>query len=613
MSLLKRIESARPGAAPASGPGVPAVPPGPGAPGGQPPAQTSGRLMTQAPVRESFRDVKFRIQSRVISDLDPKLDLANQIEVRRQIEEIFGKVIDEEGLALTRAERVRMLEQITDEIIGLGPLEPLLRDESITEVMVNGPRQVYIERSGKLELTNVVFQNDDHVMRIIDRIIAPIGRSVDESSPMVDARLTDGSRVNAIIPPLSLVGPVITIRKFSASPFTVDDLIRFGTATADMFDFLRACVEARLNIFVSGGTGSGKTTTLNVLSSFIPEDERIVTIEDAAELQLHQTHVVKLEARPANLEGKGEITIRDLLRNGLHMRPDRIIVGECRSGEALDMLQAMTTGQDGSLSTGHSNTPPDMLRRLETMVLMTGYELPLRAIRDQIASAVDLIVHTARLKDGSRKIVNITEVYGIDDDEILLQDIFEYEQTGIVEGKVQGRLKPTGIRPTFMGRFKASGIELPPGEYGIPPADPKRPDQLRMGKGRWVVGSTADGVDPTAKPVGVGRAVTAGGMVYVSSMGPIDPKTGNVVSSDITLQTRQCLENLKARLEEFGSSLDKVVWANWSLRDPSEFDIFNEEWIRWFPGDAPGGQGTLLPSQQRRAGFRISIGVIAEA
>src|SRR2546427_10606747 len=307
MSLLKRIESARPGAGPAATPS-----PSPGGPGGAPtlappppggPPAPSGRLMSAAPVRESFRDVKFRIQSRVIQDLDPKLDLSNQVEVRRQIEEIFGKVIDEEGLALTRAERVRMLEQITDEIIGLGPLQPLLRNESITEVMVNGPRQVYIERSGRLELTNVVFQNDDHVMRIIDRIIAPIGRRVDESSPMVDARLTDGSRVNAIIPPLSLVGPVITIRKFSASPFTVDDLIRFGTATADMFDFLRACVEARLNIFVSGGTGSGKTTTLNVLSSFIPNDERIVTIEDAAELQLRQEHVVTLESRPPNIEG----------------------------------------------------------------------------------------------------------------------------------------------------------------------------------------------------------------------------------------------------------------------------------------------------------------------
>ena len=428
---------------------------------------TTPRLQSQAPVRESFRDVKFRIQSRVIQDLDPKLDLSNQVEVRRQIEEIFGKVIDEEGLALTRAERVRMLEQITDEIIGLGPLEPLLRDESITEIMVNGPRQVYIERSGKLELTNVVFQNDDHVMRIIDRIIAPIGRRVDESSPMVDARLTDGSRVNAIIPPLSLVGPVITIRKFSASPFTTDDLIRFGTATADMFDFLKACVEARLNVFVSGGTGSGKTTTLNVLSSFIPNDERIVTIEDAAELQLRQEHVVTLESRPPNIEGKGAVPIRELVRNALRMRPDRIIVGECRSGEALDMLQAMNTGHDGSMSTGHANTPRDMLSRLETMVLMAGVDLPLRAIREQVASAVDLIVQQSRLKDGTRRIVNITEVQGMEGDVIVMQDVFVFEQTGIIDGKIQGRLKATGIRPKFVEKFEVMGINLPPGLFGF--------------------------------------------------------------------------------------------------------------------------------------------------
>src|SRR6186713_742154 len=526
MSLLKRIESARPGAggtgAPtAPGTGSPNVPAPTGAPPTGAPPPAGARLMGSSPTRESFRDVKFRIQNRVIQDLDPKLDLSNQVEVRRQIEEIFSRVIDEEGLALTRAERVRMLEQITDEIIGLGPLEPLLRDESITEVMVNGPRQVYIERSGKLELTNVVFQNDDHVMRIIDRIIAPIGRRVDESSPMVDARLTDGSRVNAIIPPLSLVGPVITIRKFSASPFTVEDLIRFGTATADMFDFLRACVEARLNVFVSGGTGSGKTTTLNVLSSFIPNDERIVTIEDAAELQLRQEHVVTLEARPPNLEGEGEITIRNLLRNAMHMRPDRIIVGECRAGEALDMLQAMTSGHDGSLSTGHANSPADMLRRLETMILMTGYQMPLRAIREQIASAVDLIVHTARLKDGSRKIVNITEIYGIEEDEILTQDIFAFEQTGFEDGKVEGTLKPTGIRPTFMAKFKAEGIELPPGEFGIPPEDPNNPSAAR-GKGRWTAGETNPVVDMTRPILGMGKAVTAGGMVYVSSIGPVD-------------------------------------------------------------------------------------------
>jgi pilus assembly protein CpaF len=467
MSLLKRIESARPGGAATetpggSGPNLPA-------PAGGPPTGPAapGRLMSSQPTRESFRDVKFRIQNRVIQDLDPKLDLSNQVEVRRQIEEIFGKVIDEEGLALTRAERVRMLEQITDEIIGLGPLEPLLRDESITEVMVNGPRQVYIERSGKLELTNVVFQNDDHVMRIIDRIIAPIGRRVDESSPMVDARLTDGSRVNAIIPPLSLVGPVVTIRKFSASPFTVDDLVRFGTATADMFDFLRACVEARLNIFVSGGTGSGKTTTLNVLSSFIPNDERIVTIEDAAELQLRQEHVVTLESRPPNIEGKGAIPIRELVRNALRMRPDRIIVGECRSGEALDMLQAMNTGHDGSMSTGHANSPRDMLSRLETMVLMAGVDLPLRAIREQVASAVDLIVQQSRLKDGTRKIVNITEVQGMEGDVIVMQDVFVFEQTGVVEGRIEGRLKPTGIRPKFAEKFEVMGINLPPGLFGF--------------------------------------------------------------------------------------------------------------------------------------------------
>jgi pilus assembly protein CpaF len=420
------------------------------------------------PARESFREAKFRVQNRLINELDPKLDLSNQVEVRRQIEELFGKIADEEGLALTRAERVRMLEQITDEILGLGPLEPLLRDETITEVMVNGPQQVYIEREGRLELTNVTFQNDEHVMKIIQRIIAPIGRRIDESSPMVDARLADGSRVNAIIPPLSLVGPVLTIRKFAATPFTVEDLIRFGTATPDMFEFLEACVKARLNIFVSGGTGSGKTTMLNILSSFIPDDERIVTIEDAAELQLRQEHVVTLEARPSNIEGKGAVPIRELVRNALRMRPDRIVVGECRSAEALDMLQAMNTGHDGSMSTGHANTPRDMLSRLETMVLMAGMDLPLKAIREQIASAVDLIVHQNRLKDGTRKIVNITEVQGMEGDVIVMQDIFVFEQTAVVEGKIEGRLRPTGIRPKFVEKFEVAGIHLPPNVFGSP-------------------------------------------------------------------------------------------------------------------------------------------------
>jgi len=477
MSLLKRIERARPGGegepqvpaapqttpVPSSGGGQPAPPP-PGTGGGA----TSRPFLGAMPARESFREAKYRVQNRLINELDPKLDLSNQVEVRRQIEELFGKVADEEGLALTRAERVRMLEQITDEILGLGPLEPLLRDETITEVMVNGPQQVYIEREGRLEMTNVTFQNDEHVMKIIQRIIAPIGRRIDESSPMVDARLADGSRVNAIIPPLSLVGPVLTIRKFAATPFTVEDLIRFGTATPDMFEFLEACVKARLNIFVSGGTGSGKTTMLNILSSFIPDDERIVTIEDAAELQLRQEHVVTLEARPSNIEGKGAIPIRELVRNALRMRPDRIVVGECRSAEALDMLQAMNTGHDGSMSTGHANTPRDMLSRLETMVLMAGMDLPLKAIREQIASAVDLIVHQNRLKDGTRKIVNITEVQGMEGDVIVMQDIFIFEQTAVVEGKIQGKLRPTGIRPKFVEKFEVHGIHLPPNVFGSP-------------------------------------------------------------------------------------------------------------------------------------------------
>ena len=480
MSLLKRIERARPAAD--GEPQAPAVPAtvAPSGGGPQPPSQTPVRPPTPPPAaapsrfsgampaRESFREAKFRVQNRLINELDPKLDLSNQVEVRRQIEDLFSRIADEEGLALTRAERVRMLEQITDEILGLGPLEPLLRDETLTEVMVNGPQQVYIEREGKLELTNVTFQNDEHVMKIIQRIIAPIGRRVDESSPMVDARLADGSRVNAIIPPLSLVGPVITIRKFSATPYTVDDLIRFGTATPDMFEFLEACVKARLNIFVAGGTGSGKTTMLNILSSFIPDDERIVTIEDAAELQLRQEHVITLEARPSNIEGKGAIPIRELVRNSLRMRPDRVVVGECRSGEALDMLQAMNTGHDGSMSTGHANTPRDMLSRLETMVLMAGMDLPLRAIREQISSAVDLIVHQNRLKDGTRKIVNITEVQGMEGDVIVMQDVFVFEQTGMSEGKIQGRLRPTGIRPHFVERFEVAGIHLPPNIFGSP-------------------------------------------------------------------------------------------------------------------------------------------------
>jgi pilus assembly protein CpaF len=610
MSLLQRVERAQQRAeAQAATPTT--APPEPPAPPTAPPVTLNP---AQVAAREgSLRSVRLALVDEVSSESHSLFESSDPADLRAKVEGIVDRVINAKGFVVTKAERQRLVEELVGEVTGLGPLEPLLADQTITEIMVNGPSHVYIERAGKIERIDSVFLSDEHVLRIIDRIITPLGRRIDKTSPRVDARLPDGSRVNAVIEPLSLVGPVITVRKFPARPITVDDMIRFETATPEMFDFLRACVEARLNIFVSGGTGSGKTTCLNVLSSFIPEDERILTIEDAAELQLRQTHLITLEARPSNLEGQGEITIRALLRNAMHMRPDRIIVGECRAGEALDMLQAMTTGHDGSLSTGHANTPADMLRRLETMILMTGYELPLRAIREQIASAVDLIVHTARLKDGTRKIVNITEVYGIDDDEILVQDIFAFQQTGIRDGRIEGTLQPTGVRPTFMSRFKAQGVDLPPGEFGIPAEDPAHPTAAVHGKSRWGTGDTLAPIDTTGHPVGLGRAVRAGGMVYVSSIGPVDPETGMVKSSDIKDQTRQCLTNLKAKLEEAGTSLEKVVWANWSLRDATEFDIFNEEWVRWFPGDEPVGQGTLMPALQRRAGFRISIGVIAEA
>jgi pilus assembly protein CpaF len=560
--------------------------------------------------REAYLgNVRLRLLDEVIEASSSLFQASSASDVRSRVEAIVDRIISVSGFAVSRDERVNLVDGVIAEIMGFGPIEPLLHDPTITEVMVNGPRHVYVERRGKLELTNVVFRNDEHVRHIIERIIAPLGRRIDEASPRVDARLPDGSRVNAIIAPLSLVGPVITVRKFSAKPYTVEDMIRFGTATAEMFDFLRACVEARLNIFVSGGTGSGKTTFLNVLSSFIPNEHRIVTIEDAAELQLNQEHVVTLEARPVNIEGEGEITIRQLLRNALHMRPDRIIVGECRGGEALDMIQAMTVGHAGSLSTGHANTPRDMLRRLETMILMAGTDLPLGAIREQVASGVDLIVHTARLKDGSRKVINITEICGIEDDEIITQDIFVFEQSDFRDGKIIGQLKPTGVRPNFMAKFKESETRLPPGEFGIPPEDPKHPDSSRRKKGR----SGAETIEPLELSVGYGRAVKAGGLVFVSSMGPVDPETGQVVPGGITEQTKQCMLNIKARLEAQGSALDKVVWANWSLRDPAEFMAFNKEWVRWFPGDAPVGQETLMPLLQRRAGFRISIGAIAEA
>ncbi|HKP51160.1 MAG TPA: CpaF family protein [Chloroflexia bacterium] len=478
MSLLKRIGTTAPiqgnGATNSQGPGTGAIAPGQTSQPTNILARPTGRLGPEDGQKRpgltnnsDFVDLKNRVQQKLIAELDPKLDLTKTEEVRKNVEEIFNEILDQENIILTRVDRARLFEAVAAEILGFGPIEPLLKDNSINEIMVNGPRLVYIERHGRLEKTNIHFQNDEHVMRVIDRIVAPLGRRIDESSPYVDARLPDGSRVNAIIPPLSLNGPTITIRKFSKDPYTIDDLIRFGSVTPEMAMFLKACVEAKLNILVSGGTGSGKTTTLNVLSSFIPNDERIITVENAAELQLRQEHVITLESRPANIEGRGEVSIRDLVINCLRMRPDRIVVGEVRGGEALDMLQAMNTGHDGSLTTLHANSPRDALSRMETMVLMAGMDLPVRAIREQVASAVQLLIQQDRLKDGSRKIVSVTEVQGMEGDVIVMQDIFVFEQTGIEGGKIVGRMKPTGIRPKFIEKFESSNIYLPPNIFGF--------------------------------------------------------------------------------------------------------------------------------------------------
>jgi pilus assembly protein CpaF len=420
-----------------------------------------------SPQAGSYFDLKTRVQNKLLSELDPSMDITRTDEVRRTIQDLFEQILAEENIVLSRPERARLFEQIAAEILGLGPLQPLLEDETITEIMVNGAKNIYIERKGKIHRVPVTFENNDHVMRIIDRIVAPLGRRIDESSPYVDARLPDGSRVNAVIPPISLVGPVLTIRKFSRNPITVEQLIQFGSITQEAIQFLKACVEARLNVVISGGTGSGKTTFLNVLSGFIPADERIVTIENAAELQLRQEHVVTLESRPPNIEGRGEITIRDLVVNSLRMRPDRIIVGEIRDEAALDMLQAMNTGHDGSMTTLHSNSPRDTLARLETMTLMAGMDLPSRAIREQVSSAIDLICHQERMRDGTRKITNITELSGMEGEVITMTDIFVFEQTGIENGQVAGRLRPTGLRPKFMDKIEAAGINLPPSIFGI--------------------------------------------------------------------------------------------------------------------------------------------------
>lgn len=413
---------------------------------------------------DPYFELKMKIQNKVIDELDIDFnEISEQNEkMREQINFIISKNIEEEALNMTNNEKRKIKEELLDEIVGFGPITGLLADSNVTEVMVNGPNHVYIEKNGKLVLTDAKFKNDKHVLHVIKKIVSPIGRRIDESSPMVDARLPNGSRVNAIIPPLAIDGPSITIRKFAEDPFKVEDLINFGTMSSKMAELLKCCVEGRLNIVVSGGTGSGKTTTLNVLSSFIPNEERIVTIEDAAELQLSQEHVVRLETRPANVEGKGEVTIRDLVKNSLRMRPDRIIVGEVRSGEALDMLQAMNTGHDGSLTTGHANSPRDMLSRIETMVLMSGMNLPIKAIRDQAASAIDLIIQQSRIMDGSRKITYITEVQGMEGDVIVLQDIFRFEQMGLDnKGKIKGEFVSTGVMPKFVQKLKEHGINIP--------------------------------------------------------------------------------------------------------------------------------------------------------
>jgi len=420
-----------------------------------------------SPQAGSYFDLKTRVQNKLLAEIDPSMDVSRTDEVRRTIQGLFEQILVEENIVLSRPERARLFEQISAEILGLGPLQTLLEDDTITEIMVNGPKNIYIERKGKLHRVPVTFESNEHLMRIIDRIVAPLGRRIDESSPYVDARLQDGSRVNAVIPPISLVGPVLTIRKFSKNPITVEQMIQFGSISNESVQFLKACVEARLNIVISGGTGSGKTTLLNVLSSFIPSDERILTIENAAELQLRQEHVVTLESRPPNIEGRGEITIRDLVINALRMRPERIIVGECRGGETLDMLQAMNTGHDGSMTTAHANSPRDAISRIETMCLMAGMDLPIRAIREQIAGAVDVICQQERMRDGTRKVTAVTEVSGMEGDVITMTDIFVFEATGMENGRIVGRLRPTGLRPKFMDKIEAAGIHLPPSIFGI--------------------------------------------------------------------------------------------------------------------------------------------------
>jgi pilus assembly protein CpaF len=423
----------------------------------------TGLAARRDPVLDELRQ---RIHHHLIDELGPILydKRLSEDDLRRRVNDQLHAALAQERTPLTAADKAQLIQDVSDDILGYGPIDRLLKEEAVTEIMVNGPDSVYVERAGRIEKDQASFVDEVHLRRIIDKIVGQVGRRIDESNPMVDARLPDGSRVNAVIHPLAIGGPFLTIRKFSTDPLQIDDLIRFGTLNAQSARFLQACVVGRLNIIVSGGTGTGKTTTLNVLSSFIPSDERIVTVEDAKELQLHQDHVLALEARPPNIEGRGQVTIRDLVKNCLRMRPDRIVVGECRSGEALDMLQAMNTGHDGSITTVHSNTPRDTLSRIETMTLMAGFDLPVRAIREQMASALDLIVHISRLRDGTRRITHITEVQGMEGDVITLQDIFLFDyHMGVDEhGRFRGHLKATGVRPKFAEKLADLGIRMGP-------------------------------------------------------------------------------------------------------------------------------------------------------
>ena len=412
---------------------------------------------------DQFNELKSRLHRKLVEQLDLTRMTGEDDTLRDQVREVVARLCEQEDTLLNYAERQRLIAEVLDETFGLGPLEVLLSDPSISDILVNGPRQVYVERRGRLELTDVRFRDDAHLMHVIDKIVSAVGRRCDESSPMVDARLADGSRVNAVIPPLAIDGPSMSVRRFGTDPVTWDNYIEWGSCTTEMRDFMQACVLGRLNVLIVGGTGSGKTTLLNNLSSFIPESERIVTIEDAAELQLRQPHVVRLESRPVNIEGKGRISIRELLINSLRMRPDRIVVGECRGPETLDMLQAMNTGHDGSLTTIHANNTRDAIQRVETMVMMAGFELPLRAIRQQFSSAINLIVQAQRLTGGPRKITTITEVQGMEGDIITMQDIFAFEQLGIDEnGQAYGRFVATGIRPMFLDRLAAAGAKVDP-------------------------------------------------------------------------------------------------------------------------------------------------------